>query len=56
MDDFCEMNLPLNMATWMSLHVAVTLAKKNIPPLESPPLSLDAFLTHIKRARKRSGM
>jgi hypothetical protein len=40
LDEFREMNLPFNVATWMSLRAAIILAKKNIPPMENPPPTL----------------
>jgi hypothetical protein len=46
------MNLPFSLNTWMSLRSAVILAKKNIPCIDTPPLSLDAFLSRIKKGSK----
>jgi hypothetical protein len=51
-DEFRSMNLPFNMNTWMSLRSAVILAKKNIPNTVTPPLSLNSFLSRIKRGSK----
>jgi hypothetical protein len=55
LDEFREMNLPFSTVTWMALRSAVILAKKNIPSTDSPPLTLDSFISRIKRGSKLSG-
>jgi hypothetical protein len=52
LEEFRSMNLPLSLSTWMSLRSAVLLAKKNIPSVDTPPITLDTFLSRIKKGSK----
>jgi hypothetical protein len=52
MEDFRVMNLPFSMVTWMALRSAITLAKKSIPVLDTPPRSLAMFISRIKKGSK----
>jgi hypothetical protein len=51
--DFHAMDLPLTIATWVSLRAAVLLAKKKIVPCDNPPVTLDNFLRSIKKGSKK---